>query len=123
MVQPESGGRARSGVYPMLVSEGLFAVMVEAIAELSLRRGSFATLRDVVSLALERGPPDDPAVLDQMRRMAPLEGQTRIYLRLYNDQLAKLETFKANIAEQMHGNPNTREMVCICCLLLLRPLG
>lgn len=123
MVHPNDSGGARSGVYPMLVSEGLFTVMVKAIARLSLHRGVFATLRDVVSHALEHGPPGDPAAIERMRQMAPLEGQTRIYLRLSNDQLGLIETFKASFAEQMGRDLNTREMVCICCLLILHKLG
>ena len=113
----------RSGVYPMLVSDGLFAVMVDAIAKLSLQRGTFVTLRDVVSQALDYGLPSDCTVVDQMKRMAPLCGQTRIYLRLYNQQLPQVEAFKSSFAEQIHKELNTREMVCICALLILQKLG
>lgn len=118
----DAADRARSLVHSLSVSNDVFAVMVEAIAKLSLRRGAFVTLRDVVAQALDTSV-IVPEVLKDLEPNGRLDGPVRIYLRLDSRHLPQLERFRAAIYEQVHKELKTRELVYLCCLLVIDSHG
>lgn len=118
-----SAGKARSLVHSLSVSNEVFAIMVEAIAKLSLRRGAFVTLRDVVAQALEPSSPIVPGVLKDLEPSEPLDGPVRVYLRLDSQQLPQLERFRTLIRGPMRKELRTRELVYLCCLLVIHTHG
>lgn len=113
----------RSGVYPITVNDEVFAIMVEAIAKLSLRRGCFVSLRDVVAFAMEGAPAPAAGLITTMNSISHIDGNRRIYLRLYQDQLAEVEEFKVRLSKPLGRDLTTRDMLCICCLLTIQELG
>ncbi|WP_152608741.1 hypothetical protein [Croceibacterium mercuriale] len=123
MTEDGSSVAPRSGVYPILVNDRVFGAMVEAIAKLSLKRGTFVTLRDVMVQCMEGSPSAHPLVLSTMKDLAPLEGHIRIYLRLGQRQIGRVEPMKAELAKHLQREVKTRDLVCFCCLQIAHELG
>ena len=74
--------RTRSSVHRLYVSDEAMEVMIRAIADLSRTNRRFETLRDVVVHVLNSAPEIADGTIERFRDLLPLDGQTRIFLRV-----------------------------------------
>lgn len=116
MQDDASGRKTKFSVHRLYVSDDAMELMIRAIANLSRANRRFETLRDVVLHVLNTAPEIADETIERFRDLLPLDGQTRIFLRVNQDEAAALEELKDELTARSLHTCNVRDAVCFCCL-------
>ena len=112
----ERVNKDRSSVHRLYVNDAAMEMMIRAIANLSRHNRRFETLRDVVLHVLRTSPEIGDETIERFKELLPLDGQTRIFLRINQAEAAALEALKDELCARSQQTCNVRDAVCFCCL-------
>jgi len=108
----------KTAVHQLNVNDKALDLMIDAIAVLSRRERSFATLKDVVIEFLSQDLGQSGTHLTEFAGLLPLAGVNRVYLRLPSDNSAELDQLKVLLGTHTGKFCSVREAVCFCCVAI-----
>lgn len=111
-------GANRTAVYQLHVSDAAHDMMIDAIAELSRRKANFATLRDLVSVALDHRSTLEARQADAISTLKKSASERRVYLRIPTEMVAEIDEIKEELSTNTGLRCSVREAVLLCCLIV-----
>jgi len=118
-VNAKTHARYKTISHQLEVSDEALGLMVDAIAAVSKKRRNFATLRDVISLALTQYQSIGTDRKRAFAELGSLTGEHRVFLRISPENQAATEIIKAELSNFTGARCSVREVTCYCCLIVL----
>jgi len=100
--------------YEITISDKSFETIAKAIFRLSIKKGCFVKLKDVVEYAFEHGAQNDDQAIYAFERNLPVEGETRLFLRVNSSLSKRIEYLKTILGEKLEHACAVREAIVFC---------
>ncbi|MEM6409955.1 MAG: hypothetical protein AAF683_00300 [Pseudomonadota bacterium] len=107
-------------VHRLMVSSEALEIMAEAIKVLTLQKGSFQRLKDVITEALDTIDPSNTEMPFTFEQAVPLDGGIPIHLRLSKDRNDRLDVFRNKLCGRIGDHCGVRETVIFCAMKIAK---
>lgn len=108
-------------VHEVSVSESAFAIIVEAIGRLSLKRHKFQKFKDVVLEGIKSSAGRSGEAGLRFADKLPVDGEIRLYLRLNAETNGALDRLKTQLNQHAQGRYGVRETLIFCAFVVAEP--
>lgn len=113
--------RESTVVHELMLSNQAFALLADAIRELSLQKGKLQRLKDVVAEGLRLNQPANEMSAAALEAYEPCDGTIRVYLRLTTRTNAELDRIKNDLNTHADNQIGVRETLVFFCLAICEP--